>query len=290
MINKRILCLLACLSVLGLLSTHAEADLSKNYTVAVSDSATPLERRAGVLLAESGIGKQEGRRTIHVGVSLASMTLGRSIPGGVDWAALGEDGIAIFKADNGDIVIAGGRASGGRGTVHAAVRFLEDQVGCRWWPDGTHVYPGNTSHGAIPAAPGSALQAMTGLGGEGEETYQLIGGPAFKGASMWPAAWALKDPSFGREQTLGGALYVANAVKALENPATHKDGSLCLSDEHVRKAVIAKVRHDLEAVYPRVKRVELGVGSFDPGARLWPAGQRRLLQSSASSVGGLIAE
>lgn len=80
---------------------------------------------------------------------------------------------------------------------------------------------------------------------------------------MWPAAWALGEPDFGREQALGGAYYVATAAGKLESPPTHADGSVCLSDGVLREAVIAAVRQDLEASYPRVKRVVLGVGYRD---------------------------
>ena len=107
----------------------------------VSGSVTPTERQAAKLLVEAGIGElgrggREGLGTIYVGPSLASMTLvgNRGSGGRVDWGSLGADGVVVWKADNSDIVLAGGRP---RGTAHAVVMFLEEQGGWRWWPDGT---------------------------------------------------------------------------------------------------------------------------------------------------------
>ncbi|MBN1346915.1 MAG: DUF4838 domain-containing protein [Phycisphaerae bacterium] len=48
---------------------------------------------------------------------------------GVDWTALGQDGI-VLKTSGKHLVLAGGRP---RGALYAAYTFLEDVVGCRWW-------------------------------------------------------------------------------------------------------------------------------------------------------------
>lgn len=227
--------------------------------VVISQSATPTERRAGILLESTGFSIQKpetelraGQSSLHVGPSLASMTL---VGERVDWGTLGPDGVVIVSgfesAEPGSIVLAGGRP---RGTAHAVVRFLEDQAGCRWWPDGTHLYPptNNVPRQAVP------LAGAGGLGGG--EQLNIIGGPAFTGASMWPSAWALKDPAFGREPALGGDHYISLAAQQLDKPHTHADGSLCLSDETTRGAVAESVRQDLEAAYPKIKRVVLGNG------------------------------
>jgi len=231
-----------------------EGGLGGRYVVVVSQSATPMERRAGKLLEAagfriqgSGIGEREGQRTIYVGPSLTSMTLTGDR---VDWGTLGPDGVVISKADNSDLVLAGGRP---RGTAHSVVAFLEEQAGCRWWPDGTHLYPNIDT----PAK----VTGLGGLGGiEEDGLYESIDGPAFRGASMWRTAWALGDPMFGREPTLGGDYYVTQAAQSLDQPKTHADGSLCLSDEALRKAVAESVRQDLETIYPKMRRVMLEVG------------------------------
>lgn len=123
--------------------TAVAGEMGHGYAITISQSATPTERRAGDLLEAAGIGgrvsgfgKQAGQPTIYVGPSLASMTL---VGDKVDWGTLGPDGMVVWKADNSDIVLAGGRP---RGTTHAVVRFLEEQAGsggCRWWPDGGHL-------------------------------------------------------------------------------------------------------------------------------------------------------
>ncbi len=55
---------------------------------------------------------------------------------GVDWSALGQDGIVV-KTVGSRLVLAGGRP---RGTLYAVYTFLEDVVGVRWWASTeTHV-------------------------------------------------------------------------------------------------------------------------------------------------------
>lgn len=53
----------------------------------------------------------------------------KSILAGVDWNALGYDGI-VLKTKGNTLVLAGGRP---RGSLYAVYTFLEDTVGCRWW-------------------------------------------------------------------------------------------------------------------------------------------------------------
>jgi len=53
----------------------------------------------------------------------------KKLAAGVDWKALGHDGIVIRTVGN-KLLLAGGRT---RGTLYAVYSFLEDTVGCRWW-------------------------------------------------------------------------------------------------------------------------------------------------------------
>ena len=53
----------------------------------------------------------------------------KSLATGVDWAALGHDGIVIRSVGN-KLLLAGGKP---RGALYAVYTFLEDTVGCRWW-------------------------------------------------------------------------------------------------------------------------------------------------------------
>ncbi|MGI6294881.1 MAG: DUF4838 domain-containing protein [Armatimonadota bacterium] len=53
----------------------------------------------------------------------------KKLASGVDWSALGHDGIVIRTVEN-KLLLAGGEP---RGTLYAVYTFLEDTVGCRWW-------------------------------------------------------------------------------------------------------------------------------------------------------------
>ena len=96
---NRCLSLLACLTAWLAHAPLVQADAPDasvppvGYAVVVSDSATPMERRAGVLLEESGIrvrgsgiGRRESQGTIYVGPSLTPMTL---VGQRVDWSGKG---------------------------------------------------------------------------------------------------------------------------------------------------------------------------------------------------------
>lgn len=56
---------------------------------------------------------------------------------GVDWDALGYDGIVI-KTVGDTLILSGGKP---RGTLYAVYTFLEDVVGCRWWTAAESFFP-----------------------------------------------------------------------------------------------------------------------------------------------------
>jgi len=56
---------------------------------------------------------------------------------GVDWDALGGDGI-VMRTVEGKLVLSGGRPRGARNAVYT---FLEEHMGCRWWTQTEETVP-----------------------------------------------------------------------------------------------------------------------------------------------------
>jgi hypothetical protein len=71
----------------------------------------------------------------------------RNLLPGVDWAALGRDGIVLKTCGNA-LVLAGGRP---RGSLYAVYEFLEEHVGCRWW---------TSTESTIPSKPTLSIGAI----------------------------------------------------------------------------------------------------------------------------------
>ena len=130
---------------------------------------------------------------------------------GIDWAALGTDGIVMRTVDR-DLVLAGGRP---RGALMAVYTFLQDVVGCRWWaPDA----------GFIPDRPTLRLDDL-----------DIVYRPPFDLRQTYTQA--VTDPRFavklrqnGRvflapiPEAYGGGLYVGGAhtlVRQFLPPAEH---------------------------------------------------------------------
>lgn len=90
---------------------------------AAAELAVYLERVTG---ARPATQPEPGSVTnVYVGRSARVQAL---LPG-VDWAAMGGDGIVI-QTVGADLVLAGGQP---RGTLYAVYTFLQDVVGCRWY-------------------------------------------------------------------------------------------------------------------------------------------------------------
>ena len=98
-------------------------DAIKAEQTAANELAAYLEKVTGarpVIQAEAGTGTN-----VYLG---RSKTVHGLVPG-VDWDALGSDGI-VMKTVGDDLVLSGGRP---RGTIYAVYTFLQDVIGCRWY-------------------------------------------------------------------------------------------------------------------------------------------------------------
>jgi hypothetical protein len=116
------------------LATNGRTD----YVIVVGDDAiasemTAARELAGYLAKVTGAqfpimseaDAPAGEQKIMVGQTVGV----RNLLPGIDWKALGHDGI-VMKTSGDRLLLAGGRP---RGTLYAVYTFLEDVVGCRWW-------------------------------------------------------------------------------------------------------------------------------------------------------------
>ena len=137
----------AALSAVGAGAGKAAMTITDNgrpaATIVVSPDAIGPEKTAANELADWLEKVTSARlRIADQSDDAASVYVGRSprvdaLLAGVDWAALGQDGIVI-RTVGGDVLLAGGRP---RGTLMAVYTFLQDTVGCRWWAPDAQAIP-----------------------------------------------------------------------------------------------------------------------------------------------------
>ena len=99
-------------------------DATQVERTAADELSTYLKRVTG---ARFRIKKEKVGKRAKPGVYVGDTAFARSQ--GIEWSA--EHGEAwIVRADRGSLILSGGRR---RGSLYAVYRFLEDDVGLRWW-------------------------------------------------------------------------------------------------------------------------------------------------------------
>lgn len=121
-----------------------------NYVITIANNAISSEKNAAVQLQSyikkisnvelKIINENEGSnndKQIFIG---AGQKVKQLLPS-VNWSNLGEDAV-IIKTVGSHLILAGDRP---RGTLYAVIKFLEDNLGCKFWAPGAYYVPSRSS-------------------------------------------------------------------------------------------------------------------------------------------------